>query len=251
MLFDCSFARASYILKRNRWDCIPNCRLPETTGTIIDHFWRHTSPVSVGYIGHNHALRVIIVAFRGTADTDDWVQDSEFSFDRWPPHIPNSMVHHGFLEAYNSVADSVKRIVFHMISLYPNYKLVFTGHSLGGAETVLSAIDVLHLQPELKSRTFIYTYGMPRIGNDAWADAVDKMGLHIYRVVYENDLVPHIPFQWLGYKHFGEEVWIHNNKTIFCGRNGESPNCSAGTSVMDYSVPDHGQYVSASWTFVT
>ncbi|KAJ2445306.1 hypothetical protein GGF42_006044, partial [Coemansia sp. RSA 2424] len=154
---------------------------------------------------------------QGTAETDDWIQDAEFSLDPWPEHIPGSMVHHGFLTAYKSVSSNVTQRVIDVAMRYPDYKLVFTGHSLGGAETVMCAVDILHQLPELKQRVHIYTYGMPRIGNDAWADGVNGLGLPIYRVVYENDLVPHIPFQWLGYKHFSQEVWIHKNRTVFCG----------------------------------
>ncbi|KAJ1818447.1 hypothetical protein LPJ60_004321 [Coemansia sp. RSA 2675] len=159
------------------------------------------------------------------------------------------MVHHGFLTAYNSVSSNVTNMVINVARRFPNYKLIFTGHSLGGAETVMCAVDILHRLPELKQRVHIYTYGMPRIGNDAWANSVDKMGLPIYRVVYENDLVPHIPFQWLGYKHFSQEVWIRNNRTIFCGKGSESPRCSASIAFSDYSVPDHSQYSQANWTF--
>ncbi|KAJ2046173.1 hypothetical protein GGI08_006610 [Coemansia sp. S2] len=223
--------------------------LPETAETVLDYTWHNTSPPSAGYVGHNVNARIIIISFRGTADTDDWIQDAEFSLDPWPKHIPGSMVHHGFLTAYNSVSSKVTNMVISIAKRYPDYKLVFTGHSLGGAETVMCAVDILHRLPELKQRVHIYTYGMPRVGNDAWANGVDRMGLPIYRLVYENDLVPHIPFQWLGYKHFSQEVWIHKNRTIFCGKDSEAPHCSASIAFSDYSVPDHSQYSQANWTF--
>ncbi|KAJ2007713.1 hypothetical protein GGI04_001421 [Coemansia thaxteri] len=243
------YSRASYIIK-DKWNCEPNCLLPETADTVLDYTWRSKSPASAGYIGHNDSTRVIVVVFRGTADTDDWVQDSEFSLDPWPPQIPGSMVHHGFLTAYQSVSGKVTKMVINLARRYPDYKLVFTGHSLGGAETVMCAVDVLQQVPELKKRVHIYTYGMPRIGNDAWADGIDKMELPVYRVVYENDLVPHIPFQWLGYKHFAQEVWIHNNQTVFCGKDSESAQCSASVAFADYSVPDHSRYTQADWKFI-
>ncbi|KAJ2793672.1 hypothetical protein H4R20_006473, partial [Coemansia guatemalensis] len=242
------YARAAYLLGE-KWNCVPSCLAPETAGTVIDYTWHNNSPPSVGYIGHNDYTRIIIVAFRGTANAEDWIQDSEFSFDPWPSHIPGAMVHHGFLNAYQSVSDKVKRSISQLAAKYPLYKIVFTGHSLGGAQSAICAVDVLRQKPELKSRSHLYTYGMPRIGNEAWADGVDKLGIPIYRVVYENDLVPHIPFQWLGYRHFSQEVWIHQNKTVFCGKSHESLRCSASVALSDYSVPDHSQYTIANWEF--
>ncbi|KAJ2158633.1 hypothetical protein GGF46_003633 [Coemansia sp. RSA 552] len=242
------YARAAYLLDKD-WDCMPSCRVAETVGTVVDYRWRNGSPTSVGYIGHNDYTRLIVVSFRGTTDVEDWVQDSEFSLDPWPPHVPGSMVHHGFLSAYQSVAKNVTREIARLAARYPAYKMVFTGHSLGGAETVLCAVDILQRHPRLRRRMYIYTYGMPRIGNDEWAASIDRLGVPTYRVVYERDLVPHIPFQWLGYAHFSQEVWIHGNRTVFCGRGGEWLGCSAGVPLTEYSVPDHSQYTRANWEF--
>ncbi|KAI7828372.1 Alpha/Beta hydrolase protein [Kickxella alabastrina] len=224
-----------------------HCLFPKTIETVVDYTWYNNLPASVGYISHNDRTGVIVVSFRGSADTQDWVQNSEFLMDPWPEHIPGSMVHHGFLTAYKSVSETVTARITRLIRLYPNYKLVFTGHSLGGAEAVLCAVDVLRMVPEVKSRVHIYTYGMPRIGNNAWADSIDALGIPIYRVVYESDLVPHIPFQWLGYQHFSQEVWIHKNQTHFCGMEQESLLCSAGTPYLDYNIKDHSQYSAADW----
>ncbi|KAJ2722181.1 hypothetical protein GGI07_003457 [Coemansia sp. Benny D115] len=244
------YAKAAYHLKTSSWDCPHSCDFPGTVGTKIDFMWHNTSPASVGYIGHNDKTGVIVISFRGSADTNDWVQDSEFTLDMWPEHIPGAMVHHGFLSAYHSVSVNVTSTILRLSKAYPSYKLVFTGHSLGGAESVLCAVDMLRIAPEIKNRVHIYTYGMPRIGNDAWADGIDALGLPIYRVVYESDLVPHIPFQWLGYQHFAQEVWIHSNRTHFCGKEQESLQCSAGVSISDYNIHDHSQYTLPNWEFV-
>ncbi|KAJ1750502.1 26S proteasome regulatory subunit rpn6 [Coemansia sp. RSA 989] len=242
------YSHAAYVLG-NKWNCMPDCVQPETIGTVVDYTWHHNAPASVGYVAHNDYTRIIVVAFRGSADAEDWVQDSEFAFDPWPPHLPGSMVHHGFLSAYQSVAPNVTNIVAQLAARYPSYKMVFTGHSLGGAETVLCAVDMLSQHPELKHRMYIYTYGMPRIGNEVWASSIEALDMPIYRVVYENDLVPHIPFQWLGYMHFSQEVWIHNNQTMLCGKEHEALRCSESVAVGSYSVPDHSQYSLANWKF--
>lgn len=53
--------------------------------------------------------------------------------------------------------------------------------------------------------------GEPRIGNPSFSAYVDSLGLSIYRTVNENDLVPHLAPEFLGYKHHGIEYWIDDS----------------------------------------
>lgn len=49
-----------------------------------------------------------------------------------------------------------------MVTKYPNAPIVITGHSLGGALSVLAGVEVNHY---IKKVDFIYNYGQPRVGN--------------------------------------------------------------------------------------
>ena len=53
---------------------------------------------------------------------------------------------------------------------------------------------------------------------------VDK----VYRCVHNRDLVPHLPFEVLGYKHSPFEVFWNKDFTsyVLCNSSGEDPNCS-------------------------
>ena len=62
----------------------------------------------------------------------------------------------------------------------------------------------------------VYTYGQPRTGNAAYADAFDarlrKRGVVHYRVTNYRDPVPHLPLQnflFEGWKHSGMEVYYN------------------------------------------
>lgn len=67
----------------------------------------------------------------------------------------------------------------------------------------------------------LYTYGQPRVGNQAFADYVFQSLPDSYiRVVHADDLVPHMPTRIFGFRHAGNEVWyssaVHDGKFIEC-----------------------------------
>lgn len=72
--------------------------------------------------------------------------------------MDDAKVHSGFLHAFNSVASDVLRTVQSEFSAHPNYRLVITGHSLGGSLASLAAISVRAAHPE--ASILLYTYGM-------------------------------------------------------------------------------------------
>lgn len=106
---------------------------------------------------------------------------------------------------------------------YPDYQLVVTGHSLGGAVAALAGL-------EFKLRGWdprITTFGEPRIGNQALADYFDEkfelltqptsddsnVDSHdpfplYHRVTHINDPVPHLPPSSLNYRTHAGEIYI-------------------------------------------
>ncbi|WP_437742653.1 lipase family protein [Sorangium sp. So ce1504] len=88
--------------------------------------------------------------------------------------------------------------------------LYLTGHSLGGALAVL-ATAAMHMDPVLapiRDRLCgVYTFGQPMVGDEVFAKAFGSMfGDRLFRHVYRNDLVPHLPPQTVGrFTHFGQE----------------------------------------------
>lgn len=77
---------------------------------------------------------------------------------------------------------------------YKGYKVVFTGHSLGGGLTTHAATDAV-LSGHLKSskEVHIYTYGQPRVGDTEFYKLLNGKVSGIYRVTNEFDPVPHLP----------------------------------------------------------
>lgn len=109
--------------------------------------------------------------------------------------------------AYYVVRSKLKRL----LKEHTNAKFVVTGHSLGGALSILfPAVLVLHEEVDVMERLLgIYTYGQPRVGNRQLGRFMEAHLEHpvpkYFRVVYCNDLVPRLPYddKTFLYKHFG------------------------------------------------
>ena len=69
-----------------------------------------------------------------------------------------------------------------------------TGHSLGAAASVLTAV-AMKLQAEWEDElVFSINFGCPKTGNTAWRDFTNSIeGLGIFRVVNGHDLVARLP----------------------------------------------------------
>lgn len=82
--------------------------------------------------------------------------------------------------------------------------LYFTGHSLGGAMSTISAARcrVSSIKPNPQA---IYSFGSPRVGNKRY---INDHKTDYKRWVNNNDIVTQIPPIWMGYHHGGEEIYI-------------------------------------------
>ncbi|KAI8322543.1 alpha/beta-hydrolase [Martensiomyces pterosporus] len=238
-----TYAGAAYKVKTTAWTCHLNCQVPSTNGTVVQMQWTKTAPDSLGYIATNDNTKEIIVAYRGSITIGDWIHDFTFAQLPSPLSVPGSLMHTGFLVAYGAAKDDVKATVSKLLQQYPDYKLVITGHSLGGAEAAVAATDFAANNPSWKSRMMLVTFGQPRVGNIIHSNWLAKQNFPIFRVVNEGDLVPHASFTWMNYYHEPQEVWYDlNGKTHFCGSTGENPSCSDSLLPIQWSVLQHNEY---------
>ena len=174
----------------------------------------------------NPAERQLIVAFRGTEQTDwkDIVTDinlvpSSLEPERAPSNgllgfIPNLwnaggddiLVHGGFLEAYDSVR---RAVIFSVDALAgPGWTVSVTGHSLGGALATLCSYELAEIARERVDETRsvdMINFGSPRVGNGAFVAQYNALVPGAVRVVNRNDIVATVP-RMLGFKHVGEPV---------------------------------------------
>jgi hypothetical protein len=101
-----------------------------------------------------------------------------------------------------------------LLKVYPGYKIVFTGHSLGAAVATLVVTDFRASYPNLARRTELYSYASPRGFNQPMAEWAQTLPGRNYRVTHYKDLVVRLPamhaftFDSTTREHIGPEFYI-------------------------------------------
>ena len=102
------------------------------------------------------------------------------------------------------------------MSRHSTKSVTIVGHSLGAALALLDAVYLpLHLPAGTTFRTV--GYGMPRVGNQAFANYVDSHVTSLTHINNKEDPVPILPGRFLGFVHASGEVHImDNNQWVAC-----------------------------------
>jgi len=186
----------------------------------------------------------IIVSFRGSETTEDWIRNSGINFETLPnPHYdanasdqPRKIaLHTGFHDyllkkRYLSKRQRKYDLIKHELSIiipdYPDYDLYVTGHSLGGA---LSSIFAFYIASEndmgIKHPVTLINFAAPLVGDKKWQSAfqeIEKDGkVRHLRVSVLEDLVPTQPQSpasplqlFMKYKHTGTNLKLNANSTF-------------------------------------
>jgi len=193
-----------------------------------------------GYIGTTE--NSIIIAFRGSESFENWLHDLDF-FKTTYPGFPGLEVHEGFLSAYQAVQPTILSYVSILRKKYPNFPVYVTGHSLGGALSVLCAFDLVVTSGVPSSSISVINLGQPRVGNSLFASKWNQLIGSSFRLVNQRDLVPHVPPELFGFQHSSTELWFPSNYTSFivCDNSGEDPSCS--DSLDFFNPADHLWYL--------
>ncbi|KAI8066526.1 catalysis At the Interface: the anatomy of A conformational change in A triglyceride lipase [Gongronella butleri] len=192
-----------------KWSC-PHCdAVPD--GKIVKTFKSKSSDTN-GFILQSDSLQNFFIVFRGTNSIKSAIVDIKFKKVDYPP-VKGSQVHDGFLKSYLEVQSDVILTMQSLMEQYPNYKIDVTGHSLGASQAMLGALDLYQrFESVTPSNLQIFTFGEPRTGNPHFASYMIDTKIPKFRVVNDNDLVPHLPAMSLGFVHSGLEYWIQNDK---------------------------------------
>ncbi|WP_051287495.1 lipase family protein [Paenibacillus taiwanensis] len=130
----------------------------------------------------------LIIAFRGTSTTTDWISNIKASQKRFKYVKENCLTHRGFTDIYASARHDIISI---LSRLSPDKTLYVTGHSLGGALATLCAVDIA--ANTAYTAPHLFTFGSPRVGDPAFAKAFAKYVPNTYRIANPFDVVTHAP----------------------------------------------------------
>lgn len=133
---------------------------------------------------------------------DEIVSDKEKVYPYESGSSSGALMHRGFVRAYFSVRDQIHDYVkTHEIS-----SITTTGHSLGGALATLCAVDIQYNFAKVAVEA--YTYGAPKVGNEAFKESFNRRVPNSYRFAHGMDIVVELPRWWQGYRHVDQEIRI-------------------------------------------
>ena len=114
------------------------------------------------------------------------------------------LVHSGFKNyADAALANGILDFLVEYINNHPEEKIYITGHSLGGAIAMMTAVRLFDAGANMQNIKII-TFGAPAIGNKNLAEKY-KDKFNLTRVVMDSDIVD-VSLDIFGYTHFGEVV---------------------------------------------
>ena len=149
-------------------------------------------------------------------------------------------IHYGFYDAYTTILKEINLIEFP-----PNKTLFIIGHSLGGALATLAAYQLLKKYPD-RFNISLVTFGAPRVGNQAFADHMNKS--HLYynvRIIFNNDPITSVPFDD-SYVHAGTAVTFQNPNTYNMTKLNEDSSYKTFSNVLDVfyesGLDNHKEY---------
>ena len=153
------------------WSCGKACHevAPGMTSAIVQY---KSDRNVLSFVAKPNNSDVTHIVFRGTepASLTDWIKDDLNFFPIKPyPKCVGCELHGGFYDSYFDLKPGILT-AFEQLGTKPGDKLQITGHSLGAAMATIAAYDMLADGYKIAQS---YTFGTPRVGNQAFADAYD------------------------------------------------------------------------------
>ncbi|GJE84676.1 lipase family protein [Phanerochaete sordida] len=203
------------------------------------------------FVAQDPDSQTIVVAHQGTDPTnllsdlnDVEVAQVAMNSTRFPSAAKGSLVHDGFQDTQGRTADLVLSTVKAALASSGYTRVLATGHSLGAAVATLDA-TMLRMQLPASVEVDSVVFGLPRVGNQPFADMIDALLPSFSHVTNQHDPVPDVPPRFLSFQHPAGELHITAvdaagaTATMVECPGQENSNCSEGNSLLDASVGNH------------
>lgn len=159
--------------------------------------------------------KTLCFSFASTRSIGHWQKDVRFK-QKHPVELsfyeqhPDIQIHSGMYEICREILPAMRQLVRKTRPA----RLLFEGHSLGGALAVITACDIRHLFPDIP--VLVVTFGQPRIGNLEFADHVFMSGIPLFRIFNTEDTIPTIPPLHVKFSCCLDEWYAHSKSLQPC-----------------------------------
>lgn len=208
-----------------------------TIGTFADTKKTDTT----GFVAKDDTKKAIVLSFRGSSSIRNFVADAKIATES-VPYCGGCSVHKGFLKSFKEALPLIDKPLRSLIKANPTYKIVMTGHSLGGA---IATIAALHYRSQ-GIKVTLYTYGAPRVGDVTVSNFISQQGNN-FRVSHKEDPVPRVPPTNFGFGTITPEYHIKQGDFNIKASDFEVlNNPSSDISISDFlkDVKDHDNYLT-------
>lgn len=151
----------------------------------------------------------LVVAFRGTQrNYKDILTDLNFSLVDSVSPIPGERfrVHRGFMAQWRGIRAEIRDTVS-----WRYRRVVFTGHSLGGALAELASVELGIYAP------VCVTFGAPRVGDKSFTRVAKARNVTRRRYVFGADIVPIVPLMAMGFRHVARPIYLTRGRRAVHG----------------------------------
>ncbi|EKM50556.1 uncharacterized protein PHACADRAFT_152637 [Phanerochaete carnosa HHB-10118-sp] len=228
------------------WTCGANCEANPSFKPVASG--GDGSDVQFWYVGFDPTLNTAIVSHQGTNTssilallTDGDIEMANLDSTLFPGLSSSIEAHQGFADEQAKTATQILSAVQTTISRFGATKVTIAGHSLGAA---ISLLDSVYLPLHLSGVSFqTILYGLPRVGNQAFANYVDAHVTSLTHINNEEDPIPIVPGMFLGFHHPSGEVHITDQDVWEAcpGQDNPSDLCIVGDvpTIFDGDESDH------------
>lgn len=208
------FVKAAYCLKGTQWNCADCGKYPGVEFVGIGQNDPITGPVVYGLVAKDHRNKRIVMAFAGSSDIAQWIADVSFVLE--PVEVTgkkkvDGTFHGGQYNAWKVHRAQWLKVLAQYHSDHPDYDVIVTGHSLGGAMAFIASTDLASEGVRHK----VYAFAPNRVGNVVWAKSYLQLqpAQDTFRITHYMDPIPHMPHTApVPMRHPGIE--IHFDKAV-------------------------------------
>lgn len=179
----------------------PKVQILQTSGPRPG--WTMYEPSTDASAGVTHSLDpqgkpVVYVYFTGSESAKDWKNNLNILGDVVPSdwgcgYDKPMRTHQGYTIAFKSIEDEMMTALKAELSTVDGTpRIVFTGHSMGGAMATMAGLFIACKMPHLRPRISVVTFGSPQVGDGNFVAFFNKVIPTCARVVNPMDPVPRL-----------------------------------------------------------